>query len=273
MDGAVLGALRTCTIDGCEKPLKSRGWCSMHHRRWWLTGDPGPAGTLRAPGEITPCSVEGCERLKRSSGAEHCEMHYARQRRTGDVGPAATKYPDELGTCTAPACDNPKRSRGVDYCGLHYERLRRTGTFDAPKPFVPTPCSVEDCKRKSDELGMCKLHATRVRRHGDPHVFIVPAERNMPRRERSHAWTGDQATYAAVHQRLRKWQGSARGYPCVDCDQPARQWSYDHADPDGRIDEGLGLPYSTDLDHYDPRCVPCHKKHDLALIAAKRVAS
>ncbi len=30
----------TCTIDGCESPLRARGWCSKHYGRWQKYGDP-----------------------------------------------------------------------------------------------------------------------------------------------------------------------------------------------------------------------------------------
>lgn len=31
---------RPCSIDGCEKPMKTRGWCGTHYERWRLHGDP-----------------------------------------------------------------------------------------------------------------------------------------------------------------------------------------------------------------------------------------
>lgn len=31
---------RLCSIEGCEKPAKSRGWCRMHCARWERHGDP-----------------------------------------------------------------------------------------------------------------------------------------------------------------------------------------------------------------------------------------
>jgi hypothetical protein len=30
----------TCTVEGCVKPGKRRGWCSMHNARWERHGDP-----------------------------------------------------------------------------------------------------------------------------------------------------------------------------------------------------------------------------------------
>lgn len=29
-----------CSIEGCEKPIWSRGWCGAHYQRWRITGDP-----------------------------------------------------------------------------------------------------------------------------------------------------------------------------------------------------------------------------------------
>lgn len=29
----------TCSIDGCNRAVKSRGWCAAHYRRWRTTGD------------------------------------------------------------------------------------------------------------------------------------------------------------------------------------------------------------------------------------------
>lgn len=30
----------TCSIDGCEKPVRSRGWCNGHYTKWRRWGDP-----------------------------------------------------------------------------------------------------------------------------------------------------------------------------------------------------------------------------------------
>ena len=46
--------MKQCSIDGCEKPRKARGWCGKHWERWRRHGDPlgaayrGPEGSFEA---------------------------------------------------------------------------------------------------------------------------------------------------------------------------------------------------------------------------------
>jgi hypothetical protein len=32
--------MKTCSIEGCEKPVKARGWCGNHYQLWRKNGDP-----------------------------------------------------------------------------------------------------------------------------------------------------------------------------------------------------------------------------------------
>ena len=114
------------------------------------------------------------------------------------------------------------------------------------------------------------MHYTRLLRHGDVNVAIHQRDRAMSRGEDHYAYNRD-GSYLSVHQRLLKLHGKALLYKCVDCGERASQWSYDRKCPDERIDSKIGVPYSVDLDRYEPRCVPCHKRFDLLAINGPRL--
>lgn len=44
----------TCTLDGCDKPKRARGWCVAHWNRWRRHGDPGTAAIGPVFGEMNP---------------------------------------------------------------------------------------------------------------------------------------------------------------------------------------------------------------------------
>jgi hypothetical protein len=60
-------------------------------------------------------------------------------------------------------------------------------------------------------------------------------------------------SYAGWHRRVTKARGSASGYACADCGNPARDWSTVN-------------PSSDDLwVRFQPRCRRCHRYHDGAV--------
>lgn len=71
---------RTCSVEGCERDAKTRGWCHAHYHRWRSHGDVRADVPLRATG---PCEVEGCDRQRYARG--YCGTHYKRLVLTGDV--------------------------------------------------------------------------------------------------------------------------------------------------------------------------------------------
>jgi hypothetical protein len=99
-------------------------------------------------------------------------------------------------------------------------------------------CEIDGCNRKHAGRGLCRKHYDQARH--DPN---------------------SEAPYTAVHLKLRDHRGRARDQRCVDCGEPAQQWSYDHADPNELLTP-TGLEYSADLAHYDPRCNACHRTFD-----------
>lgn len=172
-------------------------------------------------------------------------------------------------SCYVEDCPRPRRSRGAIYCETHYYRLRRTGSVADPD-YIRGGCQIDGCASAATCSGKplgrpaevyCRKHYLRLKKRGD--ATFECAKDGHPQ------WTGDAATNGAVHQRLRKSRGHANRYACVDCDKQAQHWSYDHTDPDERIDPRRG-PYSLDPDRYHPRCAKCHKRFDMARLKDAR---
>lgn len=83
-----------CTVDGCDNPHNSRGYCKAHLNRLYRNGDVDAETAIqeKRPGAL--CSVHGCERPHFAK--TYCESHHTRYIRHGD--PKAdqdfvTKYP------------------------------------------------------------------------------------------------------------------------------------------------------------------------------------
>lgn len=70
--------------------------------------------------------------------------------------------------------------------------------------------------------------------------------------ENSVRWKGNNATYSAIHNWVRKMKGSASNHKCK-CSKQAREWA------------NIDHEYSRDLEDYAAMCVSCHKKFDLIL--------
>lgn len=70
-----------CSIDGCQRPKRARGWCTTHWARWKRLGDPNDVA-LVSQHKGRPCKMDGC--LSPNFGRGLCEKHYGRMRRNGD---------------------------------------------------------------------------------------------------------------------------------------------------------------------------------------------
>lgn len=68
----------TCSVEGCEKPKKTRGLCSGHYHRFNRYGDAEHKPTR----PVSVCSVDGCDSAVNSNG--HCRKHHIRFVRYGD---------------------------------------------------------------------------------------------------------------------------------------------------------------------------------------------
>lgn len=92
--------MRICSIDGCGKPARTRGWCNTHHMRWYRHGDPLRVSDQRGEGNNnwrgTNVSYFGAHnRVKRLRGcaSEHQCVRCAQPAREWAYGHAD---PDEL---------------------------------------------------------------------------------------------------------------------------------------------------------------------------------
>lgn len=81
-----MASSRICSVEGCNKPVFCRGWCSAHHQRWRKHGDP-LGGRFYADNSGS-CAVEGCGGKARLAG--YCRSHHHRLLRYGN--PLDGKY-------------------------------------------------------------------------------------------------------------------------------------------------------------------------------------
>lgn len=167
--------------------------------------------------------------------------------------------------CAIQGCERPYYGRG--WCRAHHARwLRHGDPLAGRRPDGDGVCTVDDCAKPHKSLGYCDMHLSRHLRHGD----ISTVKARDGRGEQSRQWRGDDAGYVAVHDRIRRQRGLPTEYPCADCGGPAKQWAYDHKDPNERIaiDHGKPKPYSTDVSRYQPLCLRCHRRLDHSIKGA-----
>lgn len=75
--------LRICSIEACDNPSRTRGWCAIHYNRWRKTGDVQPHKPIKKNSPLADvCLVDGCSNPPRAKNL--CIYHYTRERRHGD---------------------------------------------------------------------------------------------------------------------------------------------------------------------------------------------
>lgn len=156
-------------------------------------------------------------------------------------------------TCSIDGCERRRQARG--WCQTHYMRWR---THNDPTVSLRPDrghCSIDGCEKRHRSRGWCGMHYSRWLRHGDPAMALLPT---------------DDIGYDGMHKRVSAVRGPASQHTC-GCGSPAKEWAYDHADPDERTATRTGrngrvfqVAYSANTDHYLPLCKGCHTRFDYA---------
>ena len=104
---------RICSVTGCERAARARGWCQAHYFRWRRTGSTGVAAVAVNTPKI--CAVDECERKHLALGL--CDRHFQRYQKWGDP-----YYVDEHATGRYHWA---WRGDDIGY-GTAHERIRKT---------------------------------------------------------------------------------------------------------------------------------------------------
>lgn len=174
-------------IVGCTNSLIARGMCSAHYRRWKLHGDPLIGG--RPSGEKSKCSVDGCERARKSHTAKFCNIHYNRVWRKGS--------PDDI-------VAQPERLHSDGYV-IEYRPRHRLAAMGSPNEVYQHrrvyydahgegPFSCHWCSSDLTWETMDVDHLDDVKNHNDPDNLVASCPGCNRRRAGDRATVGKRRT-------------------------------------------------------------------------------
>lgn len=108
-----------CTLAGCGRPHKARGYCQTHYMQFKRGATP--VGPIKHRASVKPdaCHEDGCREPVKAKGV--CKMHYQRLLRHGH-----TKYRERATppkTCLIETCDSHSYAKGL--CHAHYLKQRK----------------------------------------------------------------------------------------------------------------------------------------------------
>lgn len=108
-----------CTVPGCGRPHKSRGYCQTHYMQFKRGAPISLVIQTRDRGHEATCSEAGCAEPVKAKGL--CKMHYQRLLRHGYTRHRSRRK--EPLPCVLPGCDHHHYAKGL--CHRHYSMARR----------------------------------------------------------------------------------------------------------------------------------------------------
>lgn len=177
-------AVKTCSIDGCGKPMKARGWCNAHWGAWKRYGDP--LKRVAPPPLPDYCEAPGCEVSARSrwkGGVALCAKHYLRMLNGGSLDARERPTPPPDGLCTVEGCGSTANRIGAGMCEKHYIRNRRRAAVQSDLPL--------QYKRTTLKPGLLKHTGGYLLDHAPGHPLQRQSNRVYQHRIVYHAIHGD----------------------------------------------------------------------------------
>ena len=110
-----------CSVEGCDKKVKAKGYCNNHYARFKRNGDPVKEMRPKID-QSKPCSWCGEEKKIVANGM--CNNCYHRKWKKG----TAEYEVHEPTECTVEGCSNTSKTKGL--CQKHYMRNQRHGHTD-----------------------------------------------------------------------------------------------------------------------------------------------
>lgn len=159
-------APKVCSIDGCGKAVRGRGWCSMHYRRWQQHGDPNIR--LREYGTGRRTTVAGYVEVWCPGHAQAMSHGYALEHRKVmhdlgyDITGAEVHHIDNVRS------NNDPTNLMVMAGGDHQRHHAKTGTTNQFGHHDPRPEVCDVCDRPVSSGRYCVVHYSRWNRTGDP---------------------------------------------------------------------------------------------------------
>lgn len=263
--------MKTCLIEGCEKRVHARGWCSMHYWRWKHYGD---VNYERAQ-ESSECKIEDCDKPRDRRG--FCTHHYTQDWKYGNP---LHNGREKQTVCKIESCDEP-RSEKISTLILCEDHLKEYWAERKPRSYqnrkeVEIRETLE--RRETDPQAYLqymkeygerpKVKARRLEREQQRRIEDPSKHRSKSRR-RGHLRRGTPGTYTPEQLQDRIDFYGRRCYlcgcdwdalPCKADAKPKERWkTIDHVIPCNK--GGTGWPANL-----RPACNVCNSiKHDADL--------